>query len=343
MNFPTQFERATDLSLLPWFELRDGRVCAIDGAYGPVVDAHTHLALTFLRRRSVDLMADHGPCQHYLPMDRPLNLDVYQNLNFEPPTMRAMRSDLGLKSVTKGGMRKTHTAPALLSEMDELGINASVLLPIDFPVLSWNADAYLEVASCCERLPSLASVHSHRRKAIEVLAEQKSRGAKGIKVHPGVQLVRPDHPKCMALYRAAGELEMPVMWHCGPVDIETALGRGASQLKHYVGAVRDNPETTFVLGHSGALQWKQGLEIAQNYPNAWLEFSSQSLPVLRELIAKGPRERMLFGSDWPFYHQATALAKVLIATEDDHPHRAAILSENVMRLYNLDPALVEGN
>jgi predicted TIM-barrel fold metal-dependent hydrolase len=125
------------------------------------------------------------------------------------------------------------------------------------------------------------------------------------------------------------------MWHCGPVDIETEIGRKCCQLEHYVGAVRDNPGTTFILGHSGALQWEDGLAIAQQYPNAWLEFSSQSLPVLRELIAKGPKDRMLFGSDWPFYHQATALAKVLIATDGEDEIRAGILSENAVRLYNL--------
>ena len=132
---------------------------------------------------------------------------------------------------------------------------------------------------------------------------------------------------------------MPVMWHCGPVDIETAYGRECSQLKHYVGAVRDNPNTTFVLGHSGALQWEQGLALAQTYDNAWLEFSSQSLPVIRALIEGGPKDRMLFGSDWPFYHQATALAKVLLATEGDEALRAAILYQNAARLYSLDEAL----
>lgn len=336
----TRFDRALDLSRLPYFELKGGRLCLVAGHCGPIVDAHTHLALTFGRRKSVDLLADNGPCAHYLPMTDPLDLDCYQNRNFSPDALGKMKRDLGLRGLTNGGMRRTHTAPALLREMDELQISASVLLPIDLPVLSWNADAYLEVADCCERLPTLASVHSHKRKAVEVLADQHRRGAKGIKVHPAVQLVRADHPRCMALYRAAGDLGMPVMWHCGPVDIEMAYGRKCAQLRHYVGAVRDNPGTTFVLGHSGALQWEEGLAIANTYPNAWLEFSSQSLPVLRELIARGPKDRMIFGSDWPFYHQGTALAKVLLATEGDPGLRSAILHENAARLYRLPESLL---
>lgn len=41
---------------------------------------------------------------------------------------------------------------------------------------------------------------------------------------------------------------------------------------------------------------------------------------------------MLFGTDWPFYHLAASLAKVLIVTEDSPEVRASILRGNALRL-----------
>jgi predicted TIM-barrel fold metal-dependent hydrolase len=103
----------------------------------------------------------------------------------------------------------------------------------------------------------------------------------------------------------------------------------------YEPAVAENPETTFVLGHAGALQFDLALELAHRYPNVWLETASQSLPVVRRLAAEAPPERVLFGSDWPFYSQAMAISKVLIATEGRPQARRRMLFENAVRLLGL--------
>jgi predicted TIM-barrel fold metal-dependent hydrolase len=52
--------------------------------------------------------------------------------------------------------------------------------------------------------------------------------------------------------------------------------------------------------------------------------------ILHELI-----ERLLFGTDWPFYHQAATLAKVLLVTEGRRDVRRAILRGNAERLLGL--------
>ena len=53
---------------------------------------------------------------------------------------------------------------------------------------------------------------------------------------------------------------------------------------------------------------------------------------LAELIDRVGSERLLFGSDWPFYHLASSLAKVLLATEGRPDVRRAILHGNADRL-----------
>ncbi len=55
---PTKFSSTLDLARLPWFELRDNsRLVVADDSIGPIIDMHTHLAMAFFRRLSVDLDA----------------------------------------------------------------------------------------------------------------------------------------------------------------------------------------------------------------------------------------------------------------------------------------------
>jgi len=330
---PTRFDSLHDLARLPWFDVRDGRLVVADPTVPEAIDLHTHLALAFLRPTQLDLRRASPRTEHYLPSDRALDLDVYQNRNFSPEDMKRMTHDLAAGSLGSGGMRATHTIPNLVREMGELRIVQSALLAIDWPLgLSDNARTWLRAAKGEPSVVVFGSVHPFDRHIERKLDAQVALGARGIKVHPAVQLVKPDAPRCLALYRAAGVRRLPVFFHCGPVDIETRLGRHLSQVRHYERAVAECPETTFVLGHSGALQLDQGLALARRYPNVWLELASQSVSNVRKLIEQAPPERIVFGTDWPFYHQATGLAKVLIATVDDEPARKAILHDNAARL-----------
>src|SRR5205085_12195604 len=92
------------------------------------------------------------------------------------------------------------------------------------------------------------------------------------------------------------------------------------------------PKTTFVLGHTGALQVDEAIALARDYPNVWVEVASQSLPAIRKILASVPAERIMFGTDWPFYPQAIQLAQVLIASDHDVALRRKVLYANACRL-----------
>ena len=331
----TRYARLLDLSELPYFDLRDGRL-TVSSDLGPLIDVHTHLALSFGPKAGVDLTQSHDAVEHYLPVDTPTDLDIYANQNFTPEQRRKLGRDLTWASLTSSGMRRTHTAPNLLAEMDELSIATSILLPIDFPILSDNAERFISTAERYAGLESLGSVHPFSKDPAAFLEKQKAMGGRGVKIHPAVQLVAPDHAKAMALYPICARLGLPVLFHCGPVGIEPKIGRRLSQVKNYWRAIAENPETTFVLGHSGALQMEQALVLAKNYENVCLEMSSQSLGAVRTILEEAPQERIMFGSDWPFYHQALPLAKVLIALEGKPESlRKAVLWENATRVFGL--------
>ena len=132
----TRFENLLDLSRLPWFDVHDGRLVVSDRSVGPVIDMHSHIALAYLLPMRVDLYRATHHTEHYLPACCGIDFEVYQNKNFTPAALHALKRDLTLGSLSRGGMRATHTVPNLVREMDELGIVRSVLLPIELPYIS---------------------------------------------------------------------------------------------------------------------------------------------------------------------------------------------------------------
>jgi len=332
------FQSLADLARLPWFGLQDDRLVLTDPTVGPILDMHTHLALAYVRPMQLDLQKSSQWVEHYLPACCPLHLDVYVNENFTPQQLTAMKKDLTLGSLTAGGMRATHTVPNLSREMTEMGISHSVILPIDFPVLSHNTEHAMAAVKENSRFIAFCSVHPLALDAMARLDRFTAMGARGIKVHPTVQVIRPDMDAAMRLYRACGERGLIVLWHCGPVGIEPALGRYLSQVRFYEQPIAQNPGTTFVLGHAGARQVEEAIVLLNRYPNVWVEVSSQGVGAIAALLERGDPNRVLYGTDWPFYHQGVALAKVLLATQDRPDWRRKVLWDNAARLLQLPPA-----
>jgi predicted TIM-barrel fold metal-dependent hydrolase len=133
-----------------------------------------------------------------------------------------------------------------------------------------------------------------------------------------------------------GARDMFVLWHCGPVGIEGRYPRWLSQVRFYEKPIAENPRTQFVLGHSGALQFEQALELQRRYPNVWLETSSQSVSNIEQMVRRADPDRVVQGSDWPFYHPAISISKILIATEGNKELRHKMLWSNAAALLGIE-------
>lgn len=333
---PTFFRNLADLARLPWFSPLEDRVILKDKDLGPILDVHTHVALAYVRPMQVDLDRAWDRTEHYLPSCCPVDLVPYSNRNFTKAHLSELKTDLSVRSIGATGMRRTHTIPNLTREMEELGISHSVLLPIDFPVLSHNATYALDAQDKTHgTLLSFGSVHPYASDVEGKLAAQVKRGARGLKVHPAVQMVKPDDPRAMKLYRLCADAKIPILWHCGPVGIEPALGRYLTQVRHYEKPIRENPNTTFILGHAGALQLEAAMDLCRRYPNVYMEISSQGLAGVKTLVAHGNPDRILMGSDWPFYSAALPIARVLIATEERRELRRKFFWDNAAKLLGI--------
>jgi predicted TIM-barrel fold metal-dependent hydrolase len=259
------------------------------------------------------------------------------NANFRPGDMRSLYWDSVTRALWGSSRARTHTVPNLLAEMDASRVGRSVLLPMDFGALS-RADLTLEwmravdQAGARDRFIMGASVYPGDEDAVEKLEDYARRGARIVKLHPPMQRFYPDAPEVMPIYEACDRLGLPVFFHGGRAGIEPDRMHPYALMRHYEGAFREFPKLQFVLGHGGARDVADAIPLAKRYPNVWLGTHGQGVTSLRTLIAEVGGDRLLFGTDWPFYHQCSSLAKVLLATQNDAGVRRAILRDNSERL-----------
>lgn len=74
------------------------------------------------------------------------------------------------------------------------------------------------------------------------------------------------------------------------------------------------------------------MRLAQQHENVWLELSGQPAQHIQRMIAVVGAERLLFGSDWPFWPQRLALQAIRDAADGDEAVARRILHDNAARL-----------
>jgi len=136
-------------------------------------------------------------------------------------------------------------------------------------------------------------------------------------------------------YRECERLNLVLFFHCGRAGIEPESMHRYALPRHFEAAIRAFPKLQFVLGHSGARDVAQAIPLAERYDNVWLGASCQGVTMLNEMLKRTGGERMLYGTDGPFYHLAVSLAKLLIVTENKPDARYAVLRGNALRLFGV--------
>jgi hypothetical protein len=207
------------------------------------------------------------------------------------------------------------TIERLLSEMDEAGIDKTVLLALDaglaFPSHLTARDYNDYVADIVRRYPDriigFAGIDPRRGKeALVELERSVDIGLKGLKLWTLTGFYPDDH-EYYPLYERVAELGLPVMVHTG-------TGPPGTYLKYnrpvYVDkAAVDFPEITFIMAHLGMPWVDEAVAVAIKNENVYVDISQwqvfaktpfvlcQALTQLK--MGCGGLRKVLFGSDWP--------------------------------------------
>ncbi len=166
-------------------------------------------------------------------------------------------------------------------------------------------------------------------------------GARGIKLHPVVQEFHMSDRRMWPIYQACQELGLPIIAHSGPA-------RGAVQYgepRAFAEALGAFPRLTLVLAHMGGGAWQQALEIAQAFPNAYFDCceimewtggpNAPSDRQLAQLIKDVGPERVLMGSDFPWYDLDHSVQRVMELPLLAREEKEAILGANAARILGL--------
>ena len=334
------------LAKLPWFELdKDGNLYCNDDDVPYSIDVHCHLGMSVLFRPHLDLVAATSRVKHSLDCDAtdpgcPLDLDIYINGNFSDQAL----DDLTMSTIAQGvwgsPFTKTQTIPNLLREMESMRVQQAMLLPIKLGLpfgdqLEQDWFAAVNAAAAEQQLHVGLSVYPGDATAVTQMRQAAARGGRIIKLHPTVQRFYPDEPALMALYAEAQALGLVVFFHGGRAGIEPESSHQFAMPRHYEAALAEYPNLQFILGHAGARDSEAMIALARRYDNAWLGIHGQSVTMLETMIQSTDSDRLLFGTDWPFYHLGASLAKVLITTEVSSRRtlRQKILRDNALRLF----------
>jgi len=151
-------------------------------------------------------------------------------------------------------------------------------------------------------------------------------------VYVGLKMLSPYHQSSLtdaAYERAwafANERKLLVLSHtwgmresCGPGIVREIAGK--------------HPDLTFLAGHSMHGEWDEACAVARDHPNVYLELCAvlDDRGAMETFAEAGLGDRMLFGTDLPWFDPAHGFGAVFSADLDDETRRN-ILHRNAQRL-----------
>ncbi|HWE65648.1 MAG TPA: amidohydrolase family protein [Acidimicrobiales bacterium] len=173
------------------------------------------------------------------------------------------------------------------------------------------------------------------------LARAAGRGAKGVKVHPVVQGFFPDDPRMGPTYDLCQELGLTVLSHAGQT-------KGQPQYADpwaFASVMEAHPRLHLLLAHLGGAAWPQVRAFAAAFPTvsfdlceiiAWT--GSPGAPTADELgrlIRDIGADRVLFGTDFPWYEVDRTIDQLMTLPHLSDEERRGILGENAVRRIGL--------
>lgn len=183
-----------------------------------------------------------------------------------------------------------------------------------------------------------------RREIVEHLTELADAGARGVKLHPVSQGMVPMDPRLHAVYDVCSEAGLLVLSHSGPGH----HGNASARPSEFAPVLRKWPNLRLVLAHLGGASWPEAAELADAYPQVAFDLSeiiewsgapnAPSPSELAGLIRHIGADRVMLGSDFPWYDPVRTADRASALPGLGTEERAAILGGTAVRLLDLERA-----
>jgi len=224
-----------------------------------------------------------------------------------------------------------HPAEKLVAQFDETGVDCGVIAILDTYDMVGANDRALEI---CKAHPGRLHGYiylnpNHLETAIEEFERRcKDPHFKGVKLHPANDVYFPFLEGFNPLYERIAETGMPVLWHSGTPPNSHPLQIAC--------VARRFPNMPCILGHFALsdLSW-ECFPAAELADNIYVDTTANPLViVMNDWVKRFGAERMLWGSDFPFYSVAYEAQKLDHLGHSD-AERALIADGNARRLFGI--------
>jgi predicted TIM-barrel fold metal-dependent hydrolase len=242
------------------------------------------------------------------------------------------------------------TVTDILDKMSQYQIKYTVLanfapLKSIFNINEWT----LSIGAKYKEFIPLISIHPEMSPDLVGLLKQYiENGAKGVKMHTGVQLFEPNDIRLKPLYQFCGKNKIPVTFHCGETS-EVHIN-DLADIKHIYPVLESYQDVPFILTHMAAGKIDDVYNIAKTYKNVYFD---TSITVTGEHCIKRIHDdyweddnnaaktfcdigcdRIIFGSDYPYGNPGSDIKRIMsLRLNDDQ--KKNILSENVLKIYKI--------
>ena len=234
---------------------------------------------------------------------------------------------------------------ALLEKMRRDGVDYTVVANFG-PVKAidkinrWTLDV-------CEKNPCLIPLVSvHPGMSAEEFQSLVDDGAKGVKMHNGIQGFDACDPGLEEIYRICADCGLPITLHCG--EVSRLHLNDLTDEEHFERAVREHPDNMFVLTHLAEGNPETFCRLAENYCNFIYDTSiafsgDHCIHRIHDDFweddgnaAKAFRtvgcDRIAFGSDYPYGNPISDIVRILSLDLTDR-EKEAVLGGNTLRTY----------
>ena len=224
-----------------------------------------------------------------------------------------------------------HSAEELIRKWDESGVAQGMISILDqHDMTAANERTRQTCARYPERIKGYIYLYPHDvQGSIAELERCRVHACfRGVKLHPANDVYYPFFEGYYPLYEAIEKAGLPVLWHSGTSPYSHPLQIAV--------VARDFPGTPHVLAHFGLadLTW-ECFPAARIAANVMVDTSANPIvPVLNEWIEHFGAERMLWGSDFPFYDVEYERQKLAHLGAND-TDRELIASTNAQRVFGL--------
>lgn len=155
-------------------------------------------------------------------------------------------------------------------------------------------------------------------------------GLCGVKLHPDIQGVALDDPRCMRIFEEC-EGRLPVLLHTGDSRYDF------SNPNRLLPVLERFPRLTVIGAHFGGYSiWQSAAEVLAGRENFYVDCSSSLFAMTpeegRRLVRAYGAEHVLFGTDFPMWDPMEEVAR-FDALELSERESRLILSENAERLF----------